>query len=198
MRQPNLHVVVAIAGIAGIVALFLPFTGDISPIAAIFDGIIWDPIWRLALPFFLTIPILVASIRLAMTNSLSKLESVIAYILGAAAIGNFVSWFAIGLSEDPSALSDSTGWLFLAIMIAPLLLGFALLVRDLRTKRLQGYRPVLALQIAYFGNTIYCLVGFASDPGWQAGAYLSLVTAVAYLIQIGLAYSQSRQAPAPG
>ena len=197
MRQPSLQMVVAIAGIAGIVALFLPFTGDISPITATFDGIIWGPaIWRLALPFFLTIPILVTSIRLAMTNSLSKLESVIAYILGGAAIGNLVSWFAVGVANDPDA--GPFAWLGLAIIITPLLLGIALLVRDLRTKRLQGYRPVLALQVAYVGNTIFCLAGFASAPGWQAGAYLSVVTAIAYLLQIGLAYSQSRQSPAPG
>lgn len=195
MRRPSLHVVVAIAGIAGIVALFLPFTGGISPISAIFDGIIWVPeIWRLALPFFLAIPILVASIRLAVTNSLSKLETAIAYILGGAAVGNFVSWLAVGVAKEPDA--DPAAWLGLAIMIAPLLLGIALLVRDLRTKRMQGYRPVLALQVAYFGNTIFCLVVFAGTQGWQAGAYFSLVTAIAYFIQIGLAYWQSRASPA--
>ena len=192
MRQRNLHLVLAIVGIAGIVALFIPFTADISPMVAIFTG----SFWQLALPLFLTIPILVASIRLAMTNSLSKLESAIAYILGGTAIGNTVFWQAVGFAEEPDAPSDPFAWLGLALMLVVPLLGIALLIRDLRKKRLQGYRPVLALQAAYLGNTILCLIVFANDPGWQAGAYLSLVTAIAYLLQIGLAYARARQSPA--
>jgi hypothetical protein len=194
MRQRNLQLALATVGVAGAIALFMPFTSNVSPMSAIVDRALQP----LALPFFLTILILIASIRLAFADSLSTPESAIAFIAGGIAAlysGNWIIDVVVDQFDASTTLGD---WLIFMTPIAIFVLGACLLIRDLQRRRLRAYRPVLALQTAYLGNTVFCTIGIANDFGWQAGAYLSLVTSVAYLIQIGLAYSQSRQAPATG
>ena len=194
MRLQNLHLVLAIVGISGIVALFLPFTYDVSPMMGVID----EGFWPLSFPFFLSIAVSAASVRWITSGSFSKLESATAYIVSSATAGITLAWITDAFSAAGSEPSSIGMWLIVITPTVVLLLGTYLLVRELRRKGLQGFCPVLALQIAYLGNAVFCLLAFANDLGWQAGAYLSLVTAVAYLIQIGLAYSQSRQSPAPG
>ena len=60
MLHRNMHVLLAVFGVSGIVALFLDFVANVSPMDAIVQE---DPYWKLAFPFFLSVPILVASSR---------------------------------------------------------------------------------------------------------------------------------------
>ena len=72
------------------------------------------------------------------------------------------------------------------IPAAVLLLGALFLLLGSRTGRLRDFRPVIGLQVPYLANALFCLIGFGSD-GWsdlQLGAWLVLLTVIAYLLQI--------------
>ena len=192
MNIRNANLLLTGLGIAGIAALFLPFVGNISPMDASFEE---DPFWKLALPFFLSMPVLAASIRWIVSGSLSRPERNVAYTIGLAIACVTLSIYWSGDWFDE--LGSVKGWITTFNPIAVLLLGVYLLFRKSHANRIRHFRPVMALQVPYLANALFCLIGFGTDDWFalQAGAYCVLLTVVAYLLQIILVLRPwSRQA----
>jgi len=171
------QLLLTIVGISGTVGLFLPFTYDTSPVEALSEG----GLWRLALPFFLTILATAASIRWLISGSFSGAERAISYVLSASmACVTLSLWFA---SKDvPATIRD---WLSFAIQGLILALGVYLLIRNSRIGQPAKFNPVMAIQIAYLANAAVCLLSFFGE--WELGAYCALVASFAFVLQIFLA-----------
>ena len=193
MRHRGIHVLLTVAGAAGIAAIFLPFTWDVSPLLAMRD----ETMWMLAMPFLLPVAVAAASTRWIVSGSLSNPEAAIAYVASGSAAGITLAFIGRLLFDDgaPVRIAD---WLAVSMAIVILTLGGCLLVTTWRTLKRPDFRPLLALQVAYLGNAAFCLTEFFDFPGWQAGAYVALGTVIAYLLQIILVYPQSHRLARPG
>jgi hypothetical protein len=189
MQHRNTHLVLTVPGMSGVAALFLPFTSDISPMDAAFD----DALWKLALPFFLSIPILAASIRWSFSGSMSLAERAVACTVALAATAATLSF----LWSATDWTGDIEQWLYTSIPVATLVLGAFLLFGDSRPDASRSLWPVMALQVAYLANALFCLAVFAGDDLFdlQVGAYCVLIAVIAYFLQIVLALTPSRSRP---
>jgi hypothetical protein len=193
MRYRSIHLLLTVVGAAGIAAVYLPFTWDVSPMMAMRE----EMLWMLAWPFFLPIAIAAASARWLISRSLSKPEAAIAYIASGSAAGIMLAFIGRFLFEDNGGPVRSADWLAVSMTIVILVLGTCLLITTWRTLKRPDFRPLLALQVAYVGNAAFCLIEFLDFPGWQAGAYVVLVTVIAYLLQIILVYPQTHRLAKP-
>ena len=189
MTLRNLHILLTVLGASGIAALFLNFVANVSPMDAI---IMRDPYWKLAFPFFLSVPILVASMRWIVSGTLSRPERIIWFILSLASAVVTLNRYS-GIDLDDEWPTRTIEWIVVVTPGGVLLLGALFLFLGSRTGRIQSYRAIMALQTAYLANALFCLIGFGSD-GWsdlQVGAWLVLLTVIAYLLQIILALGRS-------
>lgn len=180
------HWFLAAGGLTGIVALFLPFTEGVSPVDAALSYF-----WKIATPFFLSILISGASIRWAVSRSLSRVERWVAYMLSCASAFATLFFVFLSLNWWPSNAQD---WVSRALPVPVLALGAFAVIRNARFGMLPDLSAVMAMQVAYLANSLLCLVGFWGDwgGGWQIGAYFVLVASVIYLVQIVLISIQSR------
>jgi hypothetical protein len=184
LQQEKVHLWITLAGLTGIVSLFLPFTWSVSPMKALLD----KDIWKLAAPFFLSIPIIIASLRWFITGSFSRSWQTIGYVTSAGSAIITVSFFFTG-GAFPSEFRE---WFALAVAVFVLLAGNLLVIMKLRKHAEEGYCPLIALQVAYLANCLMCLVLFRPEYSslfgfsWQIGAWFSLATALIYLLQIYL------------
>ena len=193
-HQSIAHLVLTVAGINGIVGLFLPFTWATSPLEAVFN----DP-WQIGLPFFLAIPASAASIRWIISGSFSRPERTIAYVVGASMAGvTLYTWFwGIGRELLFGSYGPTTAqeWVqcVLTLMIPPLVLtlGVYFLVRNSRMGFSGGFNPMMAIQLAYIANAMLYLLLFFG--GWEPGAYCVLIASLAFVLQIVLVAAQPRQ-----
>lgn len=170
----RIQLVIAIVGLTGIAAIFLPFTWDQTLFSAVNDR----NLWRLALPAFLPVLIAVLSLRWLFSTTLSSAEQVIAYIVSLASAVVTLSIYFIIHSGWPS---DFIGWLVYVIPLITLGLGITVIITHRKNMKIKPFLAVISLQTAYLANILLCLIGFFG--GWQFGAYLTLLTACAYLIQ---------------
>lgn len=193
MRHRGIHILLTIAGAAGIAGIFLPFTWDVSPLMAVREELLW----MLATPFFLPVAIVAASARWIVSGSLSKPEAAIAYIASGSAAGITLAFIGRFLFEEGGGPVRNADWLAVSMAIAMLIFGACLLITIWRTLKRPDFRPLLALQVAYFGNAAFCLIEFFDTPGWQAGAHVTLVSVIAYLLQIILVYPQTHRLAGP-
>ncbi|MHC4639135.1 MAG: hypothetical protein ACYTBV_16790 [Planctomycetota bacterium] len=176
-----------VAGTAGIAALFLPFTFETSPAAAVLElypigGLFWDS-FLLAIPFFLSVLVSAASVRWIISGLLSRPERVIAYVVSTT-IAFVPLYIIIFWIIDPSP-SEVQHWLALVMPLLTLLFGVYAVVKNLRNKGPKEVSAVMAMQIVYLSNALLCLILFFGD--WQIGAYFVVVTSIVYLLQIILA-----------
>jgi hypothetical protein len=171
------HLLLTLLAMAGIAGLFLPFTSGVSPaMAAPVSGV-----WRLAVPFFLSVLASAASIRWIVSGSLSRAESAIAYVASAAMAGVIVSmWFALG--DESQSIRD---WVAVVSPGPILALGIYFLIQNSKTGPSRNFNAVMAIEVAYLANAVRCLIAFFGE--WQVGAYCALVTAVTFVLQIILA-----------
>ena len=176
-HQSIVHLLLTVAGITGIVALFLPFTWGKSPVDAVSD----KELWRLALPFFLAVLASAASIRWVISGSFSRLERTIAYVVSASMVGVTLSrWFP--WEDRPATILEWLGAVSPELILA---LGGYFLIRNSRMGPSRNFNPVMAIQIAYLANAVLCLIAFFGD--WELGAYCVLVAVLAFVLQIILA-----------
>jgi len=184
MNRRKVHLFLAIAGLTGVVSLFIPFTWDVSPMKALLD----KDFWKLAAPFFLTILISIASFRWLITGSFSRGWQTIGYFISAVSAIITISFFFTG-GASPSEFME---WIALAVAVVVLLAGSWLVIAKSRKQIAEGYCPLIALQVAYLANCLMCLVLFRPEYNslfgysWQIGAWLSLATAMIYMFQIYL------------
>jgi hypothetical protein len=188
MNHRKVHLMLTIAGLTGIVSLFLPFTWDVSPMKALLD----KDFWKLAAPFFLSVLISIASLRWITTGSFGRTLQIIGYGISAlSAIVTISFFFTAGASP-----SEFMEWIALSVAVVVLLAGSWLVISKLRKQVAGGYYPLIALQVAYLANCLMCLVLFRPEYSslfgfsWQIGAWFSLITAMIYLVQIYLFTTQ--------
>ena len=189
----GLDAFLAVAGTAGIAVLFLPFdsTLSISPLGAIRMAFTKPGGWLLgffAAPFFLSILITGAALRQLISSTLSRAEQSLAYVAAAAMACLTILLYVLPWVIDPSSDSldlSSASAKDLLISLAPaavLLVGAGLVVRNSRPGRRRPGNAVMALEVAYLANFLLCLLSFSDELG--IGAYLALITAVVYVVDI--------------
>ena len=167
----------------GIAAIFLPFTYGVSPVDAALQKEL--SLFRLlaAIPFFVGIIVSGASIRWIISGAFSRAEKAIAYLVSVSTAAMPLTFLGLLVGEQGWP-PDSRDWLTSAIPLVALLLGVYPLIRNLKNQRTVEFSPVMALQLAYIANCLFCLDVFRDD--WEVGAYCAIATAVVYLIQISL------------
>ncbi len=171
----NHRLLAALLGLAGIIVLFLPFTGDESPLSAAAGQF-----WRLALPFFLAVLVSLGSLRWIVAGRLSHFEATAGCLASMSAACLTLTLYLQDIS--PSDLRD---WVSLLVAPIVLIVGGVLVVISRRRGLPLGLTTLMSLQIAYLANCLLCLVAFFGE--WQAGAYFALLTALVYLAQIAAA-----------
>ena len=163
-------------GAAGVPAIFLPFTFDLSPFAT--AGQYNMSLWRLSWPFFLPVLITTALIRWLFLKKQSQKEIIAGYIVGGAMLAVTFSGYIKNYSWPDSLRTQ------IAFMAPIMILAFGVfIVLKNRRKLIPGpAAAIIVMQVAYLANCLLCLISFIDS--WQIAAYLSLATAMAYLAQI--------------
>jgi len=169
---------VSLAGCAGLPAIFLPFTFDVSPFAAL-----PSPAFPLAVPLTLSVAIAAISAAWIAAGSLgprARLASRVAGLAGAAGFAwlyvrpHLGGMFALNMRESPAVM-----WVPPLVVLAVGLLLSAWLARQPRAR---DAAAIVLLQGVYVAGAAQCLVGFWDD--YDAGAYFVAAAAAAYLAQV--------------
>jgi len=182
-----------VSGIAGITALFLPFTENISPVGFVFNILpsesSFSGLWLflpLAMPFFLSVFVSAAFVRWMISGLLSRPERTIAYVMSSMMALGILIFITLGfwaqLSNPSSCVRE---WLTLVIPLLLLLFGVYLVIKSLKNKGPEEVGAVMAMEIVYLSNAFFCLIGFFGY--WQIGAYFVVFTSGIYLTQIFMA-----------
>ena len=176
---------VAIIGLAGVAAIFLPFTYGTSPLSATFDGL-----WQFGVPLMLAILVTLGSFRWIVTGRLSRAERLSAYLAALVAAccilllpGVFVVSMLTGQGGGATRPSGGIEWFMFAFPLLGSLVGAYLLRKNLRAGVPDAVNAVAAMQVVYVTVAILSFAVFGTY-GWQIGAYLVAVTTLVYLVQI--------------
>jgi len=185
---------IAVAALAGVPAIWLPFVYRITPASALFDNGFFR-LWPLAWPHLLAIPIAVALVRWAASGRLSNAERWCgrAFAAGACCVTGSLFVEALFDGNWPSSAGD---WMAFLVPLAMLAGGAAMAVWALRAGRAPGgLDAIVMMEMAYLPNVVLC-VQAATGGGehLQIGAYVVLLTSAAYSIHV-LAMLSGRLAP---
>jgi hypothetical protein len=172
------HLLLTTVGAIGIPAIFFPFAWSTSPIGAAVE----KDLWRLAWPFFLPVLVTAANARWLFTGRISGAERIIEYLAGAAMFCITLSLYA----TMPGWPTDLRTWIGLSLPIGAGVIAAITILRVRRNKMQSPIAAIVPMQLAYLANCLLCLASFWG--AWEIGAYCVLLTAVAYLIQIGFAW----------
>lgn len=167
--------------IPGVIGLFLPVTTGESPLSAVR----WFP--AMAGPLFLSIIILAWQIRRLFKPTSSAIEVVLAFMFGLGAIVLlpsifFVSDMISGAFPPEGGIEEEDIIYFIPYVLfygPPILLAVWCLAK--RTTR--QVAPGVFLFAAYLPNAILSLL-LALDFGFQAGAYVVLLSCISYVTGI--------------
>jgi hypothetical protein len=181
-----IDILFTIAGATGIAALFMPFYWDVSPVAALSDFPQAKGTWMVGAPFLLAAPILVACAVWIARGRFAPIARAILYALAAAAGCVTVALAALALRlSEPSRLRTAV-----IVALATLTVGLVLLIKDRWRRTPHSFNPVVAMQVAYIANALFCLVYFYGSlnigllADWEIGAYMAFATIVVYLAQM--------------
>ncbi len=193
----------------GIASIFLPFTRSVAP----FDVIVLNEpgvlagqlpnrhdvlLILLTSPFWLAIPITLASLKRLLAGRLSRVawftSYTLALIMGSATLG----FVGLGLSGK-TLPKDWSLEKYLAVFspqehivllpVAILIFGAGWVIRNRRRQLLlHSLNAVIAMQVVYIANGVLCLALFQDD--WKSGAYVTLATVVVYLAHIAFVSSR--------
>jgi hypothetical protein len=188
-RPLSLWVQTVIGTIAGVGAMFLPFTWSTSPADVVLFGSNVE-FWPIASPFLLAIPISVASLRWLLVGTLSRIEWITAYALALALAG--ATLFFLGLLLVDSSGMDGQGWVSISTFLAVLGAGAAVVSTNWRAGTSHTENAVIAMQVAYVANASFCLIAFF--PFWDIGACFALITVSLYMAQMVALHRQRRGA----
>ena len=187
--KSRIQFLLLLGGALGIAAIFLPFTFDTSAFAVTVwsNDSMYKDMWRVAWPFFLPALIAIASARWLFSGKLSMPERVIAYLISIAILCITFSGYLM-MHEWPSNFQDQIGYVFPFVILA---FGLFTLLKIRKNPAFNPFGAIVSMQVAYLANCLLCLSSFFGE--WQIGAYCSLVSAIAYLIQIILVWKYSEQ-----
>jgi len=175
-RDKPLHLGLTLVGFAGVAGVFLPFTYDYSPLRAVGES----DLWKLGAPFFLSVFVAIASLRWITSGRFSRAERVASYTLSVLTAG-VILWMWVEVIGPRPRIDD---WGFILIPPVTFLTAVFLVIVGSINGGARGFSPVAALQVPYLGNCLLLLIEFARH--WQLGAWFSLITASAYVLQIFL------------
>lgn len=179
----KIQLLLTIIGVTGIVAIVLPFTWSTSPFNAAFN----EYVWRLAWPGFLPVLITSASLRWLFSTTPSLTEQVIAYLVSLACVFVTLSFYFLSGSGWPG---DFKEWLTYFIPLITLGFGIFTMLVHRKDVEIKPFLFIMSMQTAYLANILLCLTGFLGE--WQIGAYFSLITTIAYLLQIVLVFKKQK------
>ncbi len=167
----------SLLGLTGTLALFLPFSSDVSPLRALRDA----GLAQAALPAFLAPVVSLVSWRAARRGRLRLLAREVAYVLSASMVGLTASvwWGVLWRWEVPNQDAVSV-----ALSAAVLVGCVATLAVNARSRESRRHAPALALQGAYLTHATLCLA--LLFPRWEIGAYAVLAAAMAFAWQMRL------------
>ena len=187
---------IAVAALAGVPAIWLPFAYRITPASALFDDGFLG-LWLLAWPHLLAIPIAAALFRWVASGRLSSPERWCgrAFAAGACCVTGSLFVEPFFNRNVPSGTSD---WIAFLVPLAILAGGVALAVWALRSGRARhGLDAIVMMEMAYLPNVALCVQAATGNrEPLQIGAYAVLLTSVVYVIHI-LAVLVIRPAPRP-
>jgi hypothetical protein len=187
-RPLSLWAQTVIGTIAGIGAMFLPFTWSTSPADVVLFGSNVE-FWPLASPFLLAIPIAVASLRWLLAGTLSRIEWITAYALALALAGATLFFLGSAFLLDGSGM-DGQGWVSIFTFLAVLSAGAAVVSTNWRAGTSHTEKAVIAMQVAYVANASFCLIAFF--PFWDIGACFALITISLYVAQMAALHRHGR------
>lgn len=175
-----LTIALTLAGAAGLVVPFVPFTYGVVPFTdVLLDVALDDSLWQMAAPtIVLPLPILAGNVLRAVKRDSGAWLDKASYVLALAAM--FV--FLIGASENMEI--EGNGGLWSAIV----LLSTAAFGGGLWSSRHPGDASgrgdgLQALRTAYLVPTAFW-IAFAFSEDRQPGAWLALIAVLAYALQV--------------
>ena len=186
-----------ISGAAGVLALFVPFVPEISPVRAMLIGLSStadrDLLW-IATPSLLAVPIAAWQVRRLVAPLPMRAESILAYILSTISM---LPVFIVSIMIIKNAKLDS-GQIEDLIQIAALIAYWCaaagnviLLVRNRRHGVAAGVVAEVYLLLGYLPHALYALIafsywGFIGEPSWNWdwGAYIVLAACVLYTTHV--------------
>jgi hypothetical protein len=186
-RDVIAYSVIAIVGSTSILALFLPFAYSTSPV----EAVSYSETWQLGLPYFLAPLVVLGIVRWIVRGAFSPLERVAAYLAAATATVGTLSIYFIPW-EGPATILEWLAWLFPLVTFS---LGVLILIRNRSRKLSVDLNPIVAMQIPYLANAGFCLITFYEH--WQMGAYMTVIAAVTFVVQIVFLVPQQPEAGSP-
>jgi len=188
----SVDVLLTVMGMAGSAVVFLPFlnNADESPLSVVRDLVRNNPdMWPfgcLAAPFFLSILVTGAALRLLISGALTRVERSFAYLASttAACLTVIYMAFVIFAGDQQYVI----GYTLMVLPAAIVLLGGArLVIRNRKFPMRRSTNAMRALQMAYLANLSLCLMFFYPELG--KGAYVAMFTAAVYIADIILPLS---------
>ena len=168
-------------GAVGIPAIILPFAYDTSPLAVAWShDMFLKDMWRFSWPFFLPVLITLAIVRWIILKKYSRAEVIAGYMVSAAILGITFSGY-LGRFEWTDDINSQIAFISPFVILS---FGIFIVLRNWKKLIPKPGGAIVVMQVAYLANCFLCLSGFIGS--WQIAAYLSLATAIAYLIQIFL------------
>jgi hypothetical protein len=176
----TIQLLLTIIGVAGIPAIMLPFAWGYSPLAATYShDLSLSDARRIACPFFLPVLITTAIVRWIILKKHSKIEIIAGYMVGAAIMCVTFSGYVVSYKWPTD---DTQGQITFISPFVILLFGIFFVLRNRKKLIPKPSGAIVAMQVAYLINCVFCLIGFFGV--WQIAAYLSLATAIVYFAQI--------------
>jgi hypothetical protein len=174
-RWSPLGIAAALASVAGVAAIWLPFAWSTSPAKALRDG----DLWYLAAPFLLAIPIAAARIWVLVKGGLPSGAQWGARVLAGCAMAVFAVFIVRALRDD-SPGDDLEGWLMLLVPLA-IAAGWVVLVLRWRPgpAAARAADAIALMEAAFLADAAFCLLGFVRERefGWYVTLAVSAVFA---------------------
>lgn len=180
--------------IPSIVLLFLPYTSGVSPWEAVVssDGWHYSPYALLGMPFFLSIPVFIAQLRLLIKKPFSRAERAAYWLLSYAVLAAEIAYPGLGAWREGFSREVLKFGLMWSVPFAGALCIVVFSARKLNHEE----AATTALQAAWIPNAIVCGFFFWQkdffNTGWEIGAYLAAFTVGLYMIRIARSMLKKR------
>jgi len=177
-RWSPLDIAAALASVAGVAAIWLPFAWSTSPAKALRDG----DLWYLAAPFLLAIPIAAARIWVLVKGGVPPGAQWVSRALAGCAMAVFAV-FIVSALRDNAQGGDLESWLTLLVPLA-IAAGWVVLVLRWRPgpAAAQTAEAIALMEATFLVNAAFCLLGFVRER--EVGWYVTLAVSAAFAAHV--------------
>ncbi len=175
----KVQIALTVIGLSGIILLFVPFAVGVVPYEVILDEPFAD-LWLLAPCVFLPILVSMGYVLWLITGQLPRWTMLASYVLAALLMCSSLAGFIyiyIDNSFDPGALA-----LIVLFALSFTIVGW-LSIRGIKQHSTAG--GLVAMQGVYAIQMTFWVMFALGD--FEIGAWLAVISLLAYLVQIGLA-----------